>query len=323
MSIETLKIKVLANFPHAGIEAKPGDILDLPVEKALNRIDRDLAEPVIDLIEHLPTFSPNGEPVEKALFRYCVENPQLDPFWGSEDDSESQVRPTELSSDIFEVREFSSLPRWSKVWGAISKVKRSRVIGGVDLNSGWGYDRPSRGSRFPLGTHIPVAQRLREALRVLIYRRSIFRFIAHLRNGRLISKGVLATDFTSLEHKTIPAAFWRRDLVVHLRSGDIYERTPTNLGPGERIWTEVFIVMGDHEAKRNPNARGRPRADDWFLNRFRERVDQGHDILPTITTEAKYLRDSYNQEHPDKPLPAPKTVENKIRPEYNANKSKG
>lgn len=317
MEKESITIRVLGEFHHDGHLVQVGDKLEMHRVKALGRIEGGLAEPIIEILEYVPVIAGTSAPIKTALYRYTMENPQLVPLVDSGDNPDNQERSDGLNFIKLDFQWCDQKTSWTRIWAETPKLERTGPITPPSRANSWSYVPSNRRSRYvEQGRHISSEERFRRAKQEFIYQEGIRRFVRHLRSGQLMASGVLANDYARNETRKIPAAFWKRNLIVFVDAGTVHECDVQSDKPGEPIWAAITVSTDGKGSSRSPRREGRPSKTDWVIPAFQEMVHSGRPIAETKIGAAQDLIDSRRVGAPDEQLPAAVTVAKQISHEY-------
>lgn len=284
-------------------DAQPlGDIDTLPLDQAADLIAQGQAEPEVNLQDHNPPVPAEGLSLAEAFDIFVDRHPDL-----------TQYGNARLADSAIALQQYVEPPTWSDT----SDLKTLCRLAGLEpLAARAGQGR--HGGQGPRVIRLGEFEReLASQLRRFVSSLVVHHFVRGLLDGHLRATGVWEGDLATLERQTVPSDWWKRDIVAHLRNGEIWERPARDHPPGLRRWSAVQVMPSDADAVETSaplfsGAPGRPSSMHLIKREIRRRAKLGL-LESSLNLESEalaiWLEEAYPEAHPT----APKTIQNRLR----------
>lgn len=292
-----------------------GEIGDLPLDQAADLIAQGQVEPDITIRDHNPPVPSEGLSLAEAFEVFVNQHPDL-----------TQYGDVRLRCSKIALQQYVEQPTWS---GTADVIKLRHLAGLKPLVAPEDQGRRG-GPGMRVIRHGKLEIELTSQLQRFVLRLVIHRFVQGLFDGHLHATGVWQGDLATLKRQRVPSDWWKRDIIVHVRSCDIWERTARDRPPGLRGWTAVQVIPIDTEAfgdetdtsvPLSTGAPGRPSSMHLIEREFRRRAELGL-LDPNLTAQAKALAEWVKENHPKAPPATANTIANRLRPLYRSLKGK-
>lgn len=320
MSDAPLTIRLLREVRYEGQVHPAGQELTMSFAKAATYIDRVTAAPVIsiDFVER--TLPKKWMSFKEALVFYQASSARS-VLSANGYETEAQDDASRLSRvSRFLAREVSTEPNWFHFWAKQPRYPNARRVRQMVFRDQWSsYGEPR--TRYAEPDLIPFKQRFPAALRRFGVFLGTYQLLDDLSNGELFAQGVRPDDLLDMTYGDIPPALWRQDIWIDSQQDRMFEVGLNRSEFGRRLWSNLQLGVLAQSTLHITEPRGRPNRSDWAYSEFRRKVKNGEPISNTLRAEAEALADSYRKKFRHRKPLHPKTIENRIRGEYNLYKS--
>jgi hypothetical protein len=285
------------------------EIVSRVLDEATILILQEQAEPDITIRDHKPPVPSDGLSLAEAFELFVSQHPDR-----------TQCGDVPLEGSTIALNQFVEQPTWLGT-ASIDGLCRAAGLEPREVPKSQGRRPIYRARVVRVGE---FQKELVSQVRRFVLSLVIHRFVQRILDGDLHATGIWEGDLASLERQPIPSDWWRRDIMVDIRTCEIWERTARNRLPELRRWSAVRVIpIGtksvDEATKTIITYRsgvpGRRTSRHLFVPEFRRRADQGL-TEPTLAAEARALAEWLQEKYPDAHPATPKTIANRLRPDW-------
>lgn len=302
---KTIAVRLSLTPVRQGDDTAFGDPTELPLDDVAGRIASGQAKPYVPIEAYEPEIPLDGLSLADAFTVHAHKHPDIERY------QVTPPTPGKIRTKPF----FRPLS-----WESVADTYRLRQKAGLQqprspVYSTWLNSEPVRPtSRGVVVYHGELVEAIEQAVSEFAWCQILQAFFAKLAAGDLLTEGVAEVDIYEMKTTPISKRWWSRDIVVHLRSGEIWEPR------GDRRWSDIKVVRDqrsqtDTDQPARSGAAGRPSSMHYVEPEFERRAQSGL-MKPTLKQEAATLEKWLKATHPRAPSLKAKSIENRLRARY-------